>query len=436
MTLTRVPLKGRLVRTVLGIDTSSWTYDDSTGAVTHYAAKHGATTLFDVLYTRDSLDRITQMEETVQGVTTVKAFTYDSVGRLDQVRVNGALTSDYDYDANGNRTSLTTQNKTVTGTYDDQDRMLTYGGAGYTYSANGELLMKVVGADTTRYSYNVLGSLEQVRVGDGTTVEYLFDGEGRRVGKRVDGVLVQGFVYQNLIAPVAEIGGNGEVVSRFIYATQANVPDYVIKGGVVYRVVTDHLGSVLMVVNVATGQIAQLRFFGSQPNLFAYAGANPLEAPDPLGLCPFCDQPSRGPVVFAGASGTLSLGAGGGLSGGLILWSPEGPGLYLTPAWGFGGDVGFGITVGGSTSLSAFSGKSSGVNGGFLFVSASGFTNEFGKTGALTIGPRVTPEETVYPISMSVQESYTAQITVKKVICTVVDYVGAVKSLLPQFFVR
>ena len=31
MTLTRDPLSGRLVRTVLGSDTSSWTYDDSTG---------------------------------------------------------------------------------------------------------------------------------------------------------------------------------------------------------------------------------------------------------------------------------------------------------------------------------------------------------------------------------------------------------------------
>lgn len=71
MTLTRDPVNGRLVRTLLGSDTSTWTYDDSTGRHV-YAAKHGATTLFDVLYTRDSLDRIMQLEETVEGVTTVK----------------------------------------------------------------------------------------------------------------------------------------------------------------------------------------------------------------------------------------------------------------------------------------------------------------------------------------------------------------------------
>jgi YD repeat-containing protein len=196
MTLVRDPLNGRLVRTVLGSDTSSWTYDDSTGAVTHYAAKHGAATLFDVLHTRDSLERIVQLEETVQGVTTVKAFTYDSVGRLDEVRVNGVLVSDYGYDANGNRMSLTTQSGTVTGTYDDQDRMLTYGGASYAYTANGELWMKVVGTDTTRYTYDVLGNLRQVRLPNGTVIEYLVDGQNRRIGKKLNGVLVQGLLYQ------------------------------------------------------------------------------------------------------------------------------------------------------------------------------------------------------------------------------------------------
>ena len=32
--------------------------------------------------------------------------------------------------------------------------------------------------------------------------------------------------------------------ARFVYATGVNVPDYMIKGGVTYRIVTDHLGSV------------------------------------------------------------------------------------------------------------------------------------------------------------------------------------------------
>lgn len=257
MTLVRDPQNGRLVRTVLGSDTSSWTYDDSTGAVTHYAAKHGATTLFDVVYTRDSLDRIVQMEETVEGVTTVKAYGYDSLGRLDQVRVNGVLVSDYEYDANGNRTSLTTPSDTPVGTYDDQDRMLTYGGASYSYTANGELSMKVVGTDTTRYSYDVLGNLLQVRLPDGTLIDYLVDAQNRRVGKKVNGLLVEGFLYQGQLAPAAELDSAGQVVNRFIYGIRPNVPDYVVKAGAAYRLVTDDLGSVRFVVNTTTGAIVQ-----------------------------------------------------------------------------------------------------------------------------------------------------------------------------------
>jgi RHS repeat-associated protein len=47
------------------------------------------------------------------------------------------------------------------------------------------------------------------------------------------------------------------VVSRFVYGGKVNVPEYMIKGGATYRIVTDHLGSPRLVVNVANGAIAQ-----------------------------------------------------------------------------------------------------------------------------------------------------------------------------------
>jgi len=59
------------------------------------------------------------------------------------------------------------------------------------------------------------------------------------------------------LSPVAELDSNGAVSARFIYATHVNVPDYIVKGGVTYRVATDHLGSVRLVVNQAAGAIVQ-----------------------------------------------------------------------------------------------------------------------------------------------------------------------------------
>ncbi|RMF56199.1 MAG: hypothetical protein D6748_14035 [Calditrichaeota bacterium] len=47
------------------------------------------------------------------------------------------------------------------------------------------------------------------------------------------------------------------IVSRSIYGTRINVPDYMEKGGSTYRIITDHLGSVRLVVDASTGEIAQ-----------------------------------------------------------------------------------------------------------------------------------------------------------------------------------
>ena len=45
----------------------------------------------------------------------------------------------YTYDSNSNRLSMTTPSGTINGTYDAQDRLLTYGSASFTYTANGEI---------------------------------------------------------------------------------------------------------------------------------------------------------------------------------------------------------------------------------------------------------------------------------------------------------
>jgi RHS repeat-associated protein len=163
----------------------------------------------------------------------------------------------YEYDENGNRTSFTGPSGTVTATYDDQDRLLTYGNASYTYTAAGELKQKVVGTDTTRYEYDPLGNLREVELPDGTLIEYLVDGQNRRVGKKVNGTFVQGFLYGDQLKPVAELDSTGNVVARFVYGSRINVPEYMIKGGSTYRIVSDHLGSVRLGVQVSNGNIAQ-----------------------------------------------------------------------------------------------------------------------------------------------------------------------------------
>ena len=85
----------------------------------------------------------------------------------------------------------------------------------------------------------------------------MIDGQDRRIGKKVNGTLTQGLLYDDQLTPVAELDGSNNIVSRFIYGTRANVPDYLIKGGVIYRIISDTLGSPRLMVDVNTGTVAQ-----------------------------------------------------------------------------------------------------------------------------------------------------------------------------------
>jgi RHS repeat-associated protein len=75
----------------------------------------------------------------------------------------------------------------------------------------------------------------------------------------VGGALVRGWLYgKDSLRPIAQLDASGQIQATFVYATHANVPDtIVLRSGAVYRVLTDHLGSVRLVVDVATGGVVQ-----------------------------------------------------------------------------------------------------------------------------------------------------------------------------------
>ncbi|MCU7936607.1 MAG: RHS repeat-associated core domain-containing protein [Candidatus Thiodiazotropha sp. (ex Dulcina madagascariensis)] len=213
---------------------------------------------------RDKLGRITEKRETLEGVTSTTAYSYDLADRLEAVSQDGTEIARYQYDGNGNRTHV---NGAQIATYDQQDRLLAYGDAVYRYTANGELTEKTENGVTTDYTYDVLGNLMQVRLPGDVTLDYVIDGKNRRIGKQVNGSLVQGFLYKDQLNPIAELDGANNVISRFVYGTKINVPDYMIRGGNTYRIISDHLGSPRLVVNALTGEVSQRMDYDAWGNI-------------------------------------------------------------------------------------------------------------------------------------------------------------------------
>jgi RHS repeat-associated protein len=360
LSLFRDPVNGLISDTTLSSVTDHRTYNDL-GLLATYEAKFGTTSLYSTAYVRDALGRIEQKTETVQGATIVWNYTYDEAGRLWQVMQNGVLTATYLYDANGNRWSVATAGGTQTASYDAQDRLLTYGKWSYTYTANGDLLTKTdtSNGQVTNYSYDAQGNLRHVGLPDGRSIDYVIDSENRRVAKKVNGAVVRKWIYKDDLQPVAEFDGSGALLARYLDGVT-------VKGSNSYRVVKDHLGTPRLIVNSATGAIAQrldldewgqvtadssagfqvfgfaggiydpdtglvrlgardydpvagrwtakdsIRFEGGQANIYVYVGNSPLNMTDPTGTqLTECD--GRGLNTLATcwrAAGNQGMGSG------------------------------------------------------------------------------------------------------------------------------
>lgn len=238
---------------------------------------------------RDVLGRITRINEQVGDNATQLDYTYEAAGRLETVTRNGVVTS-YAYDDNGNRTSVSIDGfQTTTAEYDAQDRILSHGELTFEQTKNGDLFRRTAGSSALELAYDGLGNLltaVATTSNAAKTIDYTVDGFNRRVGKQVGGKFARAWLYRDELRPVAEITSAG-VFSHFVYAG-AGAPSFMLRAGVPFRFVKDHLGSVRLVVNATTGAVAQRLdydefgrvLFDSAPGFQPFGFAGGLYDPD------------------------------------------------------------------------------------------------------------------------------------------------------------
>ncbi len=165
---------------------------------------------------------------------------------------------EYAYDVNGTRTYEMNILRGIAGrsfTYSSYDHLLTAGGITYQYNLDGFLATKTEGTEVTTYDYSTRGELLSVILPDSTVIEYVHDPLGRRIAKKVDGVIVEKYLRQGLTRLPAVYDANNNLLMRFEYA-DARMPVAMTRGGSTYYFTYDQVGS-LRVVADASGNVVK-----------------------------------------------------------------------------------------------------------------------------------------------------------------------------------
>ncbi len=255
MTITRDHATGFVTGTTLGTVTDQRQFDDR-GLLTNYTASVNGAPIWSKSLSYDLVGRLTNNTENIGGSPHSFGYVYDLGGRLQQVWQDGLVATTYTYDGNGNRLSKTDGSGTVNASYDAQDRLVQYGNAIFSYSANGDLTNRS-GANPLTSRYDALDNMLQVRTTNGDVIDYVMDAGRRRVGKKKNQQFSQAFLYQDRLKPVAQLDAQNSIVSRFVFGTGLNAPDYMLKGTNTYRILGDQQGSVRLVVDTQSGTVIQ-----------------------------------------------------------------------------------------------------------------------------------------------------------------------------------
>jgi len=224
--------------------TGAYAYDDL-GRLTAITYTHSVSgTLAFFRYTLDAVGNRTQAVDS-SGTT---VYTYDALDRLIGVTYPDGEGVTYAYDVAGNRTAMTsTVSGAIAYTYDAANRLLTVGGATATWDANGNMLSK----GSTTYTYDAANRLTQVVSGT-TTVQYTYNGDGKRVGRTQDGSMTHYLWDTNSPLAVVVLEVTDGVTTTYLYGADL-LAQYDAAGNPTY-LLTDGQGNARLLVD-GTGNV-------------------------------------------------------------------------------------------------------------------------------------------------------------------------------------
>ena len=204
------------------------------------------------------------------------SYTYDELNRLTEA-INplpgNPLESYTEYDVVGNRKN---SNQNGLSTFNSANQLLEDANFTYDlYDNNGNLKQKTAksGGAVTTYHYDAENKLVRV-VTNTMTVNYKYDGLGRRVEKEVIGgtTNVTRYVYDNEDI-LLELDGSNNIVARYTHGPGIDEPLVMEKGGQNYFYHADGLGSITEITN-QTGGVVQRYTYSSFGEIESQLDAN------------------------------------------------------------------------------------------------------------------------------------------------------------------
>ncbi|HET9851634.1 MAG TPA: RHS repeat-associated core domain-containing protein [Candidatus Limnocylindrales bacterium] len=288
----RDPQTGLPTRSILGDVVTIYEHDASMRLVATTTTSAGRAAL-TVRYTRDLLGRVTRVDRTDAAARlSVSSYGYDATNRLTAYQ-RDAMSTTYAYDASGNRTGVTRGTSTTTETFDDRDRLVERADQAYRFSPDGTLLERIGPKGTTTYEFDDLGALRSVVLPGGRRIDYVIDAGGRRIGRMVDGVLTDGYLYGVDDAIVAWTDGAGDVRAQFAYDDDGQLA-LVRRDGRELLVVTDQLGGPIALLDGGSGKVIATVAYDAWGNAIGDTPSDIL----PLGFAGGLVDPDTGLVHF------------------------------------------------------------------------------------------------------------------------------------------
>jgi RHS repeat-associated protein len=233
---------------------------DAASQLAHLTHQLGAATInsFDYTY-----DKVGNRKTKVDGNGSYN-YTYDTLNRL--LQATNPLPSNpletYNYDPVGNRTS---SNQNGASAFNQANQLLEDVNFTYQYDNNGNLTRKTpkTPGPFTSYEYDAENKLVRVVI-NGTTVNYKYDGLGRRIEKEVINVStkVTRYIYDNEDILLEMDGSNNNITARYTHGPGIDEPLIVEIGGQSFFYHADGLGSITEITN-SGGTVAQRYTYSS-----------------------------------------------------------------------------------------------------------------------------------------------------------------------------